>query len=88
MKLLKIEKDFCPACNKVTAFLEDSGVTYETLNIQGDDQEKADLAREYLGELQLFTVPVTVLVNEDGGVIEHVRGMDPEGLQGLVNSVK
>lgn len=87
MKLVKIEKDFCPACNQVGAFLDNEGVSYEKYNIQGTD-ENADKAREILGNLGLFTVPVTVVLDNEGSVQDHARGMDAPKLAELVEAVK
>jgi glutaredoxin len=88
MKLVKVEKDFCPACNQVGAFLDDAGVTYEKLNIQGSDEEKADQARELLGKVGLFTVPVTFVLDGEGEIVDHARGVDRGKLQELVDLVK
>lgn len=92
MKLVKIEKDFCPACDQVGAFLDDTGVDYAKLNIMGagskEAEEKADKAREILGKLGLFTVPVTVVLDEEGQIVDHARGADIGKLNELVESVK
>lgn len=87
MKLIKIEKNQCPACDKVSAFLDDSGVAYETMNIHAGDKQ-SEKAQSYLQELSLFTVPVTLVVNEAGHIVEYVRGMDVAGLQELTEFVR
>lgn len=87
MKLIKIEKVHCPACNVVGAFLDDTGVEYTKLDSQAPDKD-GDRAREFLGELGLFTVPVTVLVDEFNKVVDHARGVDTGKLQELVDQVK
>lgn len=90
-QLIKIEKDFCPACDIVGSILDDTGVEYSKLNIQAsgtpEKEKEATDARGYLATVQLFTVPVTVLV-EDGQVIDHARGADREKLAELVEAVK
>lgn len=88
MRVIKIEKDACPACLKVGAFLDNSEVAYSSLNIQGENEEQAEQARNYLGELSLFTVPVTVLVDYNGNIIEYAQGMDVAKLSELVSFVK
>lgn len=88
MKLLKVEKDFCPACNVVAEILDDAGVAYDKLNIQGADEEKAEQARDILGKLELFTVPVTVVMNEDGEIVDFARGADRGKLEQLIALVK
>jgi glutaredoxin len=86
MNLVKIQKPNCPACNQVGAFLDDAGVEYDKWDIMGSD-EKSDKAREILGELGLFTVPVTVVL-EDGKLVKHSRGFNGGELQELVDMVK
>jgi glutaredoxin len=88
MKLVKVEKDNCPACNVVGAFLDDTGVEYEKLNIQGSDEEAADKARGILGKLGFFTVPVTVVLDKDGEIVDSAKGADRGKLQELVELVK
>jgi glutaredoxin len=88
MKLIKVEKDNCPACNIVGAFLDDAGVEYTKLNIQGTDPKEADEARGILGKLGLFTVPVTVVVDGQGEIVEHAKGADTGKLTELVELIK
>jgi glutaredoxin len=92
MKLIKIEKDFCPACNIVGAFLADTGVEYTTLNIMAsgtpEKEKEAEEARELLGKLQLFTVPVTVVLDGQGEIVDHAKGNDQGKLTELVELVK
>ena len=88
MKLIKIEKPFCPACDEVAAFLADTGVEYSILNIQAGKESEQDQARKFLGQLGLFTVPVTIVLGEDNTIIDHARGMDRVKLQELVELVK
>lgn len=87
MKIIKIEKNHCSACDKVSAFLDNSGVSYDTLNIHADGKE-AEQGQAYLQELSLFTVPVTLVVNEEGHIVEYARGMDVDALQQLTEFVK
>lgn len=88
MKLVKIEKPFCPACDEVAAFLADAAVDYSTLNIQAGAESEQDQAREFLGQLGLFTVPVTIVLDDDNTIVDHARGMDRAKLQELVELVK
>lgn len=83
MRLVKIEKPNCPGCDKVGAFLDNQDVCYEKSDITKDA-----FAREVLGELNLFSVPVTVLVDEENKVQDHVLGTDFAKLEALVDKVK
>ena len=83
MKLVKIEKPNCPACNQVGAFLDNQEVSYEKWDIMGDG-ENSDMARKTLQKLGLFTVPVTAAVSEENNVITYVRGFNPDELAALV----
>jgi glutaredoxin len=88
MKLVKVEKDFCPACNQVGEFLKDTGVAYDTLNIQAGKDEDQEKARELLQKVGLFTVPVTFVLDGEGEIVDHARGVDRGKLQELVDLVK
>lgn len=90
MQLVKIEKKFCPACDSVSEFLADQGLKkdkdYARYDIQ-DAGEDGDKAREILGNLGYFTVPVTVVM--DGGEVKaHSLGFKPDELEKLVELVK
>jgi len=90
-QLIKIEKDFCPACDIVEAILKEHGAEYSKLNIQAsgtpDKEKEADTAREYLAEIGLFTVPVTILV-EDKKVVDFAKGADREKLAEFAEAVR
>jgi glutaredoxin len=86
MKLVKIQKPNCPACNQVGAFLDNAAVEYDKWDIMGSD-ENSDKARELLGKLGYFTVPVTVVL-EGEELVKHSRGFNGDELQELVDMVK
>lgn len=88
MKLIKVEKDNCSACKIAGAYLDSTGVAYENYNIQGADAEQANAAREILGKVSMFTVPVTVVMAEDGSIVDYAKGADTAKLETLVELVK
>ncbi|MDK2600527.1 glutaredoxin domain-containing protein [Bacillus stercoris] len=82
MKLLKIEKPNCPACNQVGEFLNHSGVEYQKVDIY-----EGDLGQEILGKLGLFTVPVTVLLDGED-ILSYVPGFNIDALTEIVEKAK
>lgn len=88
MKLVKVEKPNCRACGTVAEILEDLKVPYESWNIQGADAEEAQKAREILGQLGFFTVPVTVVLNDEGAIVGHTQGANYEALEDLIQLIK
>ena len=88
MKLVKVEKDNCRACGTVSQILNSFGATYESWNIQGLNADEAQKAREVLGQLGFFTVPVTVVLDNEGVIKGHVQGADADALEELVELIK
>lgn len=87
MKLIKIEKDDCNPCNFVEAHLRDKAVDFTAYNVQSINHEEADKAHGYLNELGLFTVPVVVLTDDNGQVVDYSNGFNPEKIDSLISQM-
>lgn len=77
MRLLKLERYNCVPCKMVENYLQDLGVEYEKINIE-DNPEKAM-------EYGVMSVPVTLLLDDDGNEVDRVVGYAPPDLSSLVN---
>ncbi len=84
MSFIKIEKNNCPACDRMSIFLAANEVEYTTLNM--DNPEQVNEARTYLQKLGLFTVPVLMKVNDSGVVQDYSAGADAQNMAKLINA--
>jgi thioredoxin 1 len=78
-KLLKFEKENCPACTMVENFLTDKNVEVEKVN----PFENPKLAAKFM----ISSVPVTILLDEEGNEIQRSRGFNPEELDSLIKQL-
>jgi thioredoxin 1 len=79
LKLLKFEKENCSACTLVQNVLDDQGVIAEKVN----PFENPNLAVKF----EISSVPVTILVDEEGKEIQRSRGFNPDELQELISKL-
>jgi thioredoxin 1 len=75
-KLLKFEKENCPACTMVENFLIDKSVEVEKVN----PFEQPKLAAKFM----ISSVPVTILLDDEGNEIQRSRGFNPVELEALI----
>lgn len=80
MKLIKVQKEDCGACDKVEAFLQNQDVAYEKVDVYEDPSIAL--------ELKLMTVPITVVKNDEGEIVASSIGYNPGELAQLVEMVK
>jgi thioredoxin 1 len=80
MKLIKVQKEDCPACKQVEAFLQNQDVAYDTVDVYQDPSIAM--------ELGVMTVPVTVVKDDDGSIVASSLGFKPGELAELVEMVK
>lgn len=79
MKLLKFEKDNCPACTMVQNFLEANNITVEKVN----PFENPKLAASFM----ISSVPVTILLDDEGNEVNRSRGFNPIELEKLISQL-
>lgn len=78
-KLIKIYKQNCDPCAKVDGFLKDLEVEYESFDIM----ENTTLAAQY----GIMSVPVTILVDDNGNEISRSIGYKPNELENLISQL-
>ncbi len=73
-RVIKFEKNDCAPCNQVSEFLDQRGISYETVN----PFDKPELAIQY----KVRTVP-TVIVIEQEQEKQRIIGFKPEELSAI-----
>lgn len=73
-RIIKFEKNDCAPCAQVSAFLDNRGITYETIN----PFDQPDLAAKF----KIRTVP-TVLVLNNEEVRQRIIGFKPDELASI-----
>lgn len=73
-RIIKFEKNDCAPCAQVSAFLDNRGIAYETIN----PFDQPDLAAKF----KIRTVP-TVLVLNDEEVQQRIIGFKPDELASI-----
>lgn len=71
-RIIKFEKNDCAPCAQVSAYLDNKGIAYETVN----PFDEPELAVKF----KVRTVP-TVIVLEDDQVKTRIIGFNPEELE-------
>jgi thioredoxin 1 len=75
-KLIKFEKENCPACTMVENFLSDQNVKAEKIN----PFDNPKLAAQFM----ISSVPVTILLDDEGNEIQRSRGFNPAELESII----
>ena len=75
-EILKFSRVGCTPCKTMTLFLNNEGVDYKELDVEED----AQLAAQY----GIGSVPTLLLV-EDGEVVDRVVGFNPAAIEGLLS---
>jgi thioredoxin 1 len=79
MKLIKFEKENCSACTMVQNFLDVNDVTVEKVN----PFENPKLATNFM----ISSVPVTILLDDEGNEIQRSRGFNPDELESIISKL-
>lgn len=79
MKIIKFGKPNCPPCAQVTKFLKDREINYVDINPL--ETEDFDLLIRH----NIKTVPVTILVDENGNELQRSVGFNEIELKQLIN---
>lgn len=83
MRIVKFYKNGCVPCNTVANYLTSSGIAadkVENINIFDDPDAAVDAG--------IMSVPVTLLVGDDGTELIRVNGFNKDKLQELVAAFK
>jgi thioredoxin 1 len=78
-KLLKFEKENCPACTMVENFLADNNVKAEKVN----PFDNPKLAAKFM----ISSVPVTILLDDEDNELGRSRGFNPAELESLITQL-
>ncbi|WP_144509836.1 glutaredoxin family protein [Bacillus sp. FJAT-22090] len=78
-KLIKIYKQNCNPCTMVSGFLDSNSVVYDEFDIM----ENTELAVKY----GIMSVPVTILLDNDGNEIARSNGFNPPELERLISQL-
>lgn len=76
MKLIKFEQPNCNPCSMVSNYLDSKSIPYDKVNVL-EEPEKA-------GEFGIMSVPVTLLVDDEGNRIMRSVGYQPSELAEMI----
>ena len=79
MKILKLEKHNCRPCGMVENFLQDQNVEYDKINIE----ENPETSMQY----GVMSVPVTLLLDDNGLEVDRVIGFNPPEIEKLIEKL-
>lgn len=79
MKLLKLEKYMCGACNRLSAYLEGNELPHETVNIE----DHPEIAAKY----QAMAAPILIALDDRGEEIDRVEGFNVEKIQEMLEKL-
>lgn len=79
MMLLKFYRNNCSPCSMVDNYLKEKGVSYKSVNVEEDPE----LATQY----GLTSVPVTILLDNEGNEVKRSIGFKPNELEQLISQL-
>lgn len=79
MKLLKLEKHMCGACNRLSAYLEGNELPHDTVNIE----DNPEVAAKY----QVMAAPVLIALDDADNEIARVVGYYPDKIQDMLETL-
>lgn len=83
MKLIKYEKDHCGGCVFAGNYMDEQGITYDTVNISHNEE-----AKQKIIDLGVMQVPVIALEDEEGHILDYVSGFNPIVISKLASKVR
>ncbi|MEH7116075.1 thioredoxin [Neobacillus vireti] len=95
-KLIKFEKENCPACTMVENFLNDNGINGKLAEDFNEFIKNSELKFAKFNPFQIpkiaakfmiSSVPVTILVDDEGNEIQRSRGFNPAELEQLISQL-
>lgn len=78
-KLIKFEQNLCAPCQMVSQFLDSKNVDYDVINVENNP----DIAGEY----GIMSVPVTILLDDNGNEVRRSQGFKPNELEELISQL-
>lgn len=97
MKLLKFEKEACPACQMVDNFLQANNIeTVKVVNSEVNPLDESNLAVKVnpfdfpnlAAQFGISSVPVTILLDNEGNEIQRSIGFKPNELQEIISKLQ
>jgi len=79
MKLLKLEKHMCGACNRLSAYLEENGLPHEAVNIEDNPEVGA--------KYQAMAAPILIALDDNDNEIARVEGFFPDQIQDMLEKL-
>ena len=79
MKIIKLEKPSCNPCTMVSNFLNSQSVDFEAFDVT----ENPEVGATY----GVMSVPVTILLDDQGNEVKRVIGFNPDGLQEIISEL-
>lgn len=76
-KLIKLEKTNCVPCTMVSNYLDENHVEYTKIDVM----DSPEVAAQY----DIATVPVVILLDNEGNEIGRSMGYNPHALEELIN---
>ncbi|HEY8445220.1 MAG TPA: thioredoxin family protein [Bacilli bacterium] len=97
MKLLKFEKENCPACQMVDKFLQANNIeAVKVINPEVNPLDEPNLAVKVnpfdfpnlAAQFGIASVPVTILLDDEGNEIQRVIGFKLDELQEMISKLQ
>jgi thioredoxin 1 len=79
IKILKLQQPNCAPCTMVSNWLDDNSVEYDVVDVT----ERPEVATQY----ETMSVPVTVLLDDEGNEVKRSTGFKPDELSELIQSL-
>lgn len=88
MELVKLSKTPCGGCVLVGNHLKDLGVEHTEIDIFDDEavEKKFNIAADKFRE-QFSSVPVLLLLDDDGVELARVNGFNPPAIEALLKTM-
>jgi hypothetical protein len=90
MELVKLSKTPCGGCVLVGNHLKDLGVEHTEIDIFDDEavEKKFNLtSEEFREEYDITSVPVLLLLDDDGVELARVNGFNPPAIEALLKTM-
>lgn len=84
MKIIKFGKPGCAPCDNVETFLKNKEVDFLSINPYNTD---SDYDMDLIIKANVKTIPVTILLDDDGNIIKRKAGFNEKALEDLINSL-
>lgn len=79
MELVVLTQPTCAPCRVLKNYLTMEGVSFKEVNVQEEP--------DYIEQYEIYSTPVTLLLDSNGEAIEKVDGFSPDGIASLINKM-